>query len=78
MFLSTFPPYSAEYGGDFSPSSLDIVPGFLPLGIKEAQDKDDHAPASVAEIKNEWRCASALPISFHGVLMDEFRFTLRS
>ena len=38
----------------------------------------DHAPPSIAEVKNEWNCMSPLPVYLYGMYMDNFTFKGKS
>lgn len=56
--------------------STEWVPGTQLLGINHSGRDADHSPPSRAEVKNEWRSTSALPIRLYSVHTDVFIFSI--
>jgi len=58
--------------------STEWVPGPRSFGINLPGRDADHLPTSRAEVKNEWRSTSALPICLYSVHTEVFIFSIYS
>jgi hypothetical protein len=53
---------------------VDIVPGDLSPEVKWPGHEADHSSSSSAEVKSDWICSSAHPVSLHVLHIDNITF----